>query len=318
MKDKFIDDLEDVIDPEPVIDPSLIWGEENGPGKRRLQASFISDEAVGFFEKLAAETWNDLRRRNLVKTPLLETTITNILMAKIQERIKYENLRDIRQVIPKSSEEAVMGFDWEWWVGSGNRWFRYVVQAKILSRESLKYEALCHRVKSSKKLQIDVLKDFADRKKAIPLYCFYNYLPNDIAESYWHCPPEYQKDISQLGCTLVPLEIVKPIHDKRIAKRFIYLHESPQALPWRCLFHAHLDETGPPEGEIVPPYARNYWDRKYDELPKFLQEAGSDRPVSLPPELYEGCYPERIMIIQTNDKILQNSGNLSSEIGPLP
>lgn len=87
----------------------------------------------------------------------------------------------------------------------------------------------------SARQQLCVLENYACRNDAIPYYLFYNFTVT--SSDYWHCGRGYNE--SQLGCTLVPSWIVRGAlaASRRVgARRFEYLHQPRQALPWRCLF----------------------------------------------------------------------------------
>jgi hypothetical protein len=144
--------------------------------------------------------------------------------------------------------------------------------------------------------------------RSIPLYCFYNFLPKllyDIDHSkYWHCTWEgFQPE--QLGCTLVPLEAVRKVkHRKGETTAFGAIHEDPDALPWRCLFHLYPDtwpiDAARPETEQ---YTHPYMDPSA-YYPTLLPILASVQPGTsgqvVPPSLRNhetGVYPKRMMII---------------------
>ena len=84
--------------------------------------------------------------------------------------------------------------------------------------------------------QIDALEEFANHIGAIPLYCFYNNVGALPIGPYWHCKREGPNPL-QLGCTLVPIDTARLVHDSQIPNRFRPIHCRPEAIPWRCLFH---------------------------------------------------------------------------------
>ena len=115
----------------------------------------------------------------------------------------------------------------------------YVVQAKKLQLEqSTKYSYghLKHRAAAGR-YQIDALEDFANWFGATPLYCFYNHVDAQTAQRYWHCRRQPSVDVAQMGCTIVPLDHVRLVHNKRFPKDFRSIHQDSRAIPWRCLFH---------------------------------------------------------------------------------
>lgn len=69
------------------------------------------------------------------------------------------------------------------------------------------------------------------------MYCFYNHVDVATAQSHWNCRVQQRPDVAQMGCTLVPSAVVRRVHGVRVRKNFRSVHQYPEALPWRCLFH---------------------------------------------------------------------------------
>lgn len=121
----------------------------------------------------------------------------------------------------------------------------YAVQAKKLKLDhTSKYSYGRLKYRAGSMYQIDALEDFADWIGAIPLYCFYNHVDDHTAAWHWNCRIQQPPDLSQMGCTVAPLDIVRPVHDGRVPKRFDSIHWHPDAVPWRCLFHSSCTRVG--------------------------------------------------------------------------
>lgn len=158
-----------------------------------------------------------------------ENTITDLNLLELC-RFNAQGIRIYKAI---GRDEPEFGFDWEWYIGRPGAWYRFSVQAKKLDVTRQKYKSLRHKVGAD--LQLDILKDFSIKKKTIPLYCFYNYIPNlIIAKQGWNCGLPF--NATQLGCTIAPLHIVEHQHQLRAPKDFSAMHAWKQVFPWRCLF----------------------------------------------------------------------------------
>lgn len=214
------------------------------------------------FEELAKATWERLDLAHRLRCSQGEETITDINILELKRNL-YSDLL----VLPTTkTEEREKGFDWDLWIGSDRKgWWRYIVQSKKLYVATNSYKALRHKVDEIKNLyQIDILEEFArNNRKAIPIYCFYNYSNNPSLNSYWHCSSSsIQKE--QLGCSVVPLSIVQTAHRRGNSKTFEALH-SDRAFPWRCLVCcSHITDVG------INPLDMSESIRKYERLPDFL------------------------------------------------
>ncbi|GAX39035.1 DUF6615 family protein [Nodularia sp. NIES-3585] len=190
-------------------------------------------KAVDIFESLASLTWERIKLGQIHKVSQSEETITDLNLLEIA-RI---NCPEVQVVKTPKDKEKYQGTDWEWWIGN-NRigWLRYAVQAKKINPKNTRYDALAHKVDDI--LQIDILEQFARVNRAIPLYCFYNYLENIALEKYWRCNLFYEAE--QFGCTITPSSNVRTALSKRGARKFNFLHSVAQTRPWRCLVRCPL------------------------------------------------------------------------------
>jgi Family of unknown function (DUF6615) len=258
-----------------------------------------SAPARALLERLASETWRKLPVADAFGCPLRETTLTDDHLLEIATA----RLPSIRVYKARGKDEPEKGFDWEWWIGSrGFGFWRYSIQAKLLNLVTGTYRSLRHVVDGRE--QIDTLESFSTAQGSVPLYCFYNSAEGKVPTNLWHCPLPFDEE--QLGCTLVPLDVVRPYAKKRCKRRFQDLHASPRALPWRCVVTCPrvLAET------INPLAATGLSARKYERLPGFLLEQVDSRQeesgmeVVLPDEYYRselGGHPRMIAVIRLEE-----------------
>lgn len=229
-------------------------------------------------ENLATDTWQRLQnikaflRRpepfNMVR--LGETTITDLAMMDLCQRGFSRSI--FIQTPP--DKERVHGTDFEWWIGSNSLgWFRLAVQAKKLDMRRGRYLGLGHNVGGQP--QIQVLQDYADDKKATPLYCLYNYYDYSNMgdpEKHWHCCQRPFRP-EELGCSIAPASRVSDAIHTRGKRSFEFIHECDQTLPWQCLASCPYVRNALVQGEtqanvsafpLIDP--RSY----HSELPLFL------------------------------------------------
>ncbi len=192
-------------------------------------------KAQRLFEHLASSTWRWLEDARRLSLGFSEDTISDLTMLEIG-RAGLDGV-SIERVSKR--REHFFGFDWLWLIsGPGVPPTAYVVQAKkqkLKPPSSLSYGKL--RYPTGPGFQIDALEAFAKLTGAIPLYCFYNNVDRVDAADCWGCLVQQPPDVSQMGCTLAPLALVRQVHDGPYPKNFLAVHHSREALPWRCLFH---------------------------------------------------------------------------------
>ncbi len=176
------------------------------------------------FETLASITWGSIKSSHNNRIHLGEDAITTYILNAIAHtntnNVLYEDTR---------SKESIKGCDFELWIGN-NRcgWIRYAIQAKKINYPNDRYNALTHKVRG--KRQIDILTTYASSNNATPLYCFFN---NSNSPVKWHC--KETKDVVQLGISVAPIATVDLAIKNRGCKNFSFIHNKNKSLPWRCL-----------------------------------------------------------------------------------
>jgi len=251
-------------------------------------------------EVVANHTWRTLRDARTFQISQGEETLTdNLLLYLLRQRLPRLHL-----IKTPKNKEAMMGTDWEWWIGSRKRGFiRYAIQAKKLDPETHRYQKLRHEVQTprGKEFQHSILKRYAAANAAVPLYAFYNYLDLPDFEPYWHC--QLPLDIEQIGITVTPLANVEHAIAIRGHRSFENLHSQLDTIPLRCLaICPHLRPTVSPQGA--------HWLAKFqsevtlyttDKIGPLLNS--EKQPLGeFPAALYKpgiGIYPRHIAIVET-------------------
>ncbi len=240
-------------------------------------------------ENLSIETWNRLNNiKAFLQRPepfnsvrLGETTITDLAM---MELCRQGLSRSLFLQTP-AHKEKFWGTDFEWWLGSdATGWFRLAVQAKKLDMKQDRYLTLTHDANGM--LQIDALEAYADRNRATPLYCLYNFSSLVDPDLHWHCCQRCPKE-EELGCSITHASRIREAINTWGMRTFEFVHEWTGTVPWQCLASCHkvrealrLGRMYPSDGLFPLLEPRSY----YPELPPFLAKPVSDRLVGLAPE----------------------------------
>ena len=199
-----------------------------------------TNAALALFESISRITWEWLGQARQLRLSFSEETVTDIAALQIAGAAS----RLVRVVKATKQQERQYGLDWMWFIGSPSQGYRrYVVQAKKITLNSspnFSYR-IRHRVSRTpgSEFQMERLQRCAIRARATPLYCFYNNVGLALATRYWHCRtyPKQPDDIRQMGCTIVPLDVVEAVHRPHHRKDFSSVHQDNRSMPWRCLFH---------------------------------------------------------------------------------
>ncbi len=158
-----------------------------------------------------------------------EETITDLLMMDLF--VQGSKVALFRQT--SKPDESMWGTDFELWLGSERLgWFRFAIQAKKLDLRTDRYASLTQSNVNGP--QIDLLEQYAKRKRATPLYCLYNHTDGADEVDHWHCCTS-PADVKELGCTVTPLSNIASAIDEWGGKNFDSIHKNKSTLPWKCL-----------------------------------------------------------------------------------
>jgi hypothetical protein len=195
------------------------------------------------FESLSGDIWLRIKDSETYHIPQGEESLTDHLLLEIL-RAQVKSIRLWK--CPKTLEMD-FGIDWDWVIGSNKvGWRRYAVQAKKLGLPQGKkgerhYGELGHTVKSKEgeigpSLQNELLKEYARKERALPIYCLYNYAPKFSASKHWQCC-SFEAEEQQLGCSVTPANYISYCIEKgaRGRRSFSSIHSYPATIPWRCL-----------------------------------------------------------------------------------
>ena len=249
----------------------------------RPRRAIGSPRALALFESLAASAWDWLGHARRLRLGFSEDTISDLTELEIARLAPTEvGVGRVSKI-----KERFVGFDWLWIINRpGGRHAIYVVQAKkVRIDQSTGYSYGRRKYPSSPPYQIDALQDFANHIGAVPLYCLYNNVDGMPVDRFWRCRRE-SPSAPQMGCTLVPLEVARMVHDGRIPNTFRSIHQKPGVIPWRCLFHPECTSFDPyrvSENRVdidMPDAARD----RGAGIAEFLTQSTSDDDILIDPQ----------------------------------
>ena len=189
----------------------------------------FSSQSTGLWERLGYVRESMKSRGVLGPVRFGEETITDLLMMDLF--VQGSTVALFEQT--SKPDEAMWGTDFELWLGSDQLgWFRFAIQAKKLDLRTDRYASLTQGNVNGP--QIDLLKRYARRKRAAPLYCLYNHTDGADELDHWHCctPPA---NLKELGCTVTPLSNIATAIRERGGKNFDSIHRNKNTLLWKCL-----------------------------------------------------------------------------------
>ena len=120
-------------------------------------------------------------------------------------------------------------------------------------------------------LQISVLLTYAQRNRATPLYCLYNFSDPVVAALHWHC---CQRPVAEneLGCSITPARRINQAINSHGDKTFDFVHRCRLTLPWQCLASCPRAMQAVSEGRSPsspPPFPLFDPNSFYPDLPPF-------------------------------------------------
>jgi hypothetical protein len=192
---------------------------------------------VDVLKQMASSAWYRLRAARALGISQSEETLTDIALLDV----KLQESKEIALWKATKRDEARLAVDWEWFIGNDTAgWYRYAVQAKKLTLG--RYKTLNQSVRRRgipPIRQIDVLEQYATANNAIPLYLFYNYVEQPIQMNIW-----LQAEVSQLGCTLTPLQSVRAMLESAKQPAFDDVYRDRFTIPlYRILSLTRKDHT---------------------------------------------------------------------------
>jgi hypothetical protein len=178
-------------------------------------------------ESLGREVWQRIGDGDSLGVRQGEVTLTDHVLLEIRRR--RPPAVHVRKIGP--ALEPKVGADFDLWVRRGQRFRRYLVQAKRLERDGGRYKALGHKVNGT--LQATILGHAASVLNAVPAYALYNHRPGTPRGTYWHCCQN--EELLLFGWTVVRLARVQQALKRFGCRTFDFLHQDRSALPIRCL-----------------------------------------------------------------------------------
>ena len=258
-----------------------------------MTVSPIDKLALGFANQ-AEVTWDRLgyiketisSRGVLGQVRFGEETITDLMLLDLY--LQGSTVALFEQT--SRPDESMWGTDFELWLGSDKLgWFRFAIQAKKLNLRTDRYSSLTQKNMNGK--QIDLLERYAQRNRAAPLYCLYNFSEDANELQHWHCCNGLP-NLRELGCTVTPSSNIREAICKPGTKNFGFIHLKSNTLPWRCL--------------VACP-------RVWQSLLTMSEQGNLAMPAAMPP-IFEpsSCYHARLPLVLRRDgggEIVRESEN---------
>lgn len=191
-----------------------------------VHASDIYPDLVTSFWRTAHWTWERRRVAKQIGFPFSEETITETILLDLATQNRAEI-----QIQPLTKyQESQIGADWEWcfYNEGGNRFFRTLVQAKVLDNLDAEYAHIDRKIGNTGVRQIDRLLRVA-RDRGVPaLYVFYNHLADVSRVPVKTCQCYECRDC--WGCSVA---LATDVEAHLPDKSFDTLRKI--SMPWLCL-----------------------------------------------------------------------------------
>lgn len=217
----------------------------------------------------------------LTSFPFSEETVTETVLLDLASALSH-----VVHVVPFTKpQEGQTGVDWEWCLYDkpGNRYLRFLVQAKVLDDKERNYAHIDRYIGNTSVRQIDRLADTSLARGVPAIYAFYNHLNDGTRVPANHCPC-YQC-LQCWGASIAPLDaVLAALPDKSFDT---LRHVS---MPWVCLLCAGrgLGPSADPISGALDGLARldaiageRYPDAVVVDLPRLGREPEREPPAYL-------------------------------------
>jgi hypothetical protein len=198
--------------------------------------------------RLAAATWRRIGLADGHGLNWSEETITETNLLELADL--HPNQVAIEAVTKR--REALIGADWEWWLGGGGSWFGMRVQAKRVSLPNERFgRILSQRARGRAETQIRTLIERAHLDGVTPAYCLYVHSARWPRLGYW--PDRYMGagEGTPLGCLMAHASVVSANGSNELESIAAY------ALPWHLL--ANVSVGGSLAGQAYEAMSKSCW-----------------------------------------------------------
>ncbi len=177
----------------------------NGKLLKELAQQLLEEQDLSSWLQLyCVQTWNKIGfARNRKGLKINETTITQNLVFDFWLLAAESNLPI---ELYESKNEKANGNDLEIIVETDKGFLLFPCQAKIIQKNN-SYSTIHHKNKSRSAYQMDMLLNYANRNKGIPIYLFYN-----IYSNYKRCyqiEEEVGFPLDYFGCSIISTNYLK-------------------------------------------------------------------------------------------------------------
>lgn len=177
--------------------------------KKHIKDFYEEKSLSSFFNIFSIQTWDRIGfTRSHKGLKVYETTITQNFLHFIYQSIQTDKSHFYMY---ESLDEKSNGNDIEIFIETNEGFIFFPTQAKMIYKNE-KYKSLKHKTKNI--LQIDSLINYANLKKGLPLYLFYNY------SNKYEKLKKYEKKLNDIieiyGCSLSKAKVIKDKYFNKI------------------------------------------------------------------------------------------------------
>jgi hypothetical protein len=184
---------------------------------RRLCRSFL---------QLSEQTWDNMEAAWRTGLAWSEETNTESLLLALCRLHPTE----VKIAAFSKKQEAYIGADWEFWIGTNGAWIGMRVQAKRITISNLAFKGLqTYRAKKAPQTQIDTLISRSRNDRLNPVYCLYTCIPHISGpiSFFSHCVSGVFS--TEYGCTIGHAQALRRIGSEKLPALW------PALFPWHVL-----------------------------------------------------------------------------------